>query len=121
MDTKMIIAFTVYGEEDPLRLHPQFGRAPAFCFVHEETGDRLFVDNQAGMEAAHGAGTRAGEIMARQQAKALITGHIGPKALAVLQAAQIPVYNTNLSTVEAAMAAYTAGELTPVTSPNPMR
>lgn len=44
--------------------------------------------------------------------KALITGHCGPKAFRVLEAAAIKVFNTDAPTVAEALARWRAGELT---------
>ena len=71
----------------------------------------MIISNEQNLNAAQGAGIQAGQTIAKAGAQALITGHCGPKAFRVLEAARIKVFNTNAPTVAEALARYRAGEL----------
>ena len=50
-------------------------------------------------------------MVAKAGAKSLVTGWVGPKAVQVLAAAGITIYNTNLPTVAEALRDYREGKL----------
>jgi len=101
----MKVAFTTSGS-----------RVPGFIIYDIDSGTSEFVDNQQSLNAAQGAGIQAAETVVRSGAKALVTGHCGPKAFRVLCAAGVEVYNTDQPTVAAALAAFKAGTLKPADS-----
>jgi predicted Fe-Mo cluster-binding NifX family protein len=105
------LALTTSGTTPEAPLDPRFGRAPRFLVFETETSAFEIVDNQAGVDAAHGAGVQAAETLARLGVKVVVTAHCGPKALAVLARAGIEVYNTDARTVAEAIAAYRSGAL----------
>jgi len=107
----MKLALTASGETLEAPLDPRFGRAPRFLVFETDTGAFEIVDNQAGVDAAHGAGVQAAETLARLGVRGLVTGHCGPKALTVLVRAGIEVYNTDAKTVAEAIEAYRSGTL----------
>jgi predicted Fe-Mo cluster-binding NifX family protein len=105
------LALTTSGENLAAPLHPRFARAPRFLVFDTEIDLFEIVDNQAGVDAAHGAGIHAAETLARLGVRALVTGHCGPKALTVLVRAGIEVYNTDAKTVAEAIEACRSGTL----------
>jgi predicted Fe-Mo cluster-binding NifX family protein len=105
------LALTTPGETLEAPLDPRFGRAPRFLVFETDTSAFEIVDNQAGVEAAHGAGVQAAETLARLGVRGVVTGHCGPKAFDVLVRAGIEVYNTDAKTVAEAIAAHRAGTL----------
>jgi predicted Fe-Mo cluster-binding NifX family protein len=105
------LALTTSGATLEAPLDPRFGRAPRFLVVETETSAFEVVDNQAGVDAAHGAGVQAAETLARLGVKGVVTGHCGPKALGVLARAGIEVYDTDARTVAEAIEAYRSGAL----------
>ena len=107
----MKIAFTTSGETLDSPLDSRFGRAPKFLVYDLDENTFEVIDNGQNLNAAGGAGVQAAETIARQEVTALITGHCGPKAFRVLSAAGIKIYNTEASTVAAALAAFRAGTL----------
>lgn len=110
----MKIAFTTSSGSDlNAPLSSRFGRAPGFLVYDLESGIFEMVDNRQNLEAAQGAGVQAAEAVVRSGAKALVTGHCGPKAFRVLRAAGVEIYNTDAPTVAAALELYRAGKLTP--------
>lgn len=68
---------------------PRFGRAAGFVVVDLPSGAWSYVDNGGSQALAQGAGIQAAEILARNDVQVLLTGHVGPKAAAALQAAGI--------------------------------
>jgi predicted Fe-Mo cluster-binding NifX family protein len=107
----MKVAFTTSGSSLDSPLDTRFGRAPGFLVHDTDSGTSEFVDNQQSLNAAQGAGIQAAETVVRAGAKALVTGHCGPKAFRVLSAAGVKVYNTDQPTVAAALEAFKAGKL----------
>ena len=88
----MKIAVTVRGKDAGSPVDLRFGRAPGFLVADTETGGTEYVDNEAGVGAAQGAGVQAVTRIADRGVQALLTGHCGPNAFRALQAAGIQVY-----------------------------
>jgi len=107
----MKIVFTTSGNDLNAPLDSRFGRAPKFLAYDLDSEIFEVVDNQQNMNAAQGAGIQSAETVARLGAKALVTGHCGPKAFRVLLAAGIKIYNTEAHTVAEALEQYRAGKL----------
>lgn len=107
----MRIAFSAEGATPESMLDPRFGRAKRFMVYDEETASWTAVDNAQNLQAAQGAGIQAAGTVAESGAKALVTGHAGPKAFAVLEKAEIEVYLSGPRTVGEALAAFQRGEL----------
>ena len=114
----MKIVFTTTGENLDAALEPSFGRAPNFLVYDLQTQALEIISNHQNLNAAQGAGIQAAQTIAKAGAHALITGHCGPKAFRVLDAASIKVFNTDAPTVAEALARYRAGELTEAKSAN---
>ncbi|MFO7570570.1 MAG: NifB/NifX family molybdenum-iron cluster-binding protein [Smithellaceae bacterium] len=108
----MKIAVTTSGNDLFAPLDTRFGRAPKFLIYDLDANTFEVVDNQQNLNAAQGAGIQSAQNIARLGAGALITGHCGPKAFRVLQAAGIKIYNTSAATVTEALDQYRAGKLT---------
>jgi predicted Fe-Mo cluster-binding NifX family protein len=92
-------------------MDPRFGRARYLLFVEDTDRTVLPVDNEGGVNAAHGAGIQAAQNLIDHGARVLITGHCGPKAYQVLTTAGIDVYLASDGTAEEAVRRYEAGEL----------
>ncbi len=109
----MKIAFTTSGDGPDAPLDSRFGRAPKFL-VYDLDGDAWqMLDNAQNLGAAQGAGIQAAETVVRAGARAVVTGHCGPKAFRVLAAAGVTVYNSAAPTVATALADFRAGRLAP--------
>ena len=85
----MKIVFTTSGSDLNAPLDSRFGRTPKFLVYDLDSETFEVVDNQQNLNAAQGAGIQSAEAVARLRAKALVTGHCGPKAFRVLLAAGI--------------------------------
>ena len=107
----MKIVFTTAGSNLDAPMDSRFGRAPGFLIYDLDSGTFEMADNRQKMGAAQGAGIQAAETVARLGAKALVTGHCGPKAFRVLRAAGIAIYNTDAPTVAEALDRYRTGIL----------
>ncbi len=107
----MKVVFTASGGDLNAPLDSRFGRAAKFLVYDLDSETFEVVDNQQNLNAAQGAGIQAAETVARLGAKALVTGHCGPKAFRVLLAAGISVYHADAQTVAEALAQYRAGTL----------
>jgi predicted Fe-Mo cluster-binding NifX family protein len=95
----MKIVFTTSGNTLQAPLDSRFGRAPKFLVYDLEGNTVEVIDNRQNLDAVQGAGIQSAEAVARLGAKALVTGHCGPKAFRVLSAAGIKIYNTNVRIV----------------------
>lgn len=107
----MKIAVTASGPELSSPMDMRFGRAKYLLVVDTSDHSVKAVDNRAGMNAEQGAGIQAAQAVIDTGAEALVTGHCGPKAFRALQAAKIPVFLTQATTVEEAVAAFEDGSL----------
>ena len=106
----MKIVVTSTGGDLDAPASPMFGRCPFYVFVDTDTWQFEAVDNPA-MSAAGGAGIQAAQYVVAQGAQAALSGHLGPNAAQVLQAAKVPVYLTSGGTVRQAVEAFKAGQL----------
>jgi predicted Fe-Mo cluster-binding NifX family protein len=109
---KVKIVLTTAGNDINAPLDSRFGRAPKFLVYDLDSGAFEVIDNQQNLDAGQGAGIQSAQTVARSGAKALVTGHCGPKAFRVLSAAGIRIYNTDAPTVTEAIERYRSGKLT---------
>ena len=107
----MKIAVTSQGPDLNSQVDPRFGRAKHFIVVDTETEGFSAHDNTQNLNAAQGAGIQAGRTVADLGVEAVVTGNVGPKAFATLQAANIKIFLTTSGTVKEALAQFKAGEL----------
>jgi predicted Fe-Mo cluster-binding NifX family protein len=90
---------------------PRFGRARYFLLVDTETGDFTAHDNVQNLNAPQGAGIQAGQAVVQLGAKAVLTGNVGPKAFATLQAGQVAIYPGAAGTVRQTLEEFRSGRL----------
>ena len=107
----MKVVVTSQGRELNSAVDPRFGRAKYFIVVDTETGDFSATDNSQNLNAAQGAGIQAGKNVVDLGAEAVIAGHVGPKALATLQASSVAIYTGASGTVADAIEQFKAGKL----------
>lgn len=111
----MKIAITSSGDSLDSSLDLRFGRAAGFILLDTETGSHSWIDNAQNLEAAQGAGIQAAQHVVNAGAKAVITGHTGPKAFKVLKAAGIQVLlAAGANTVAGAIEEWKKGTLTEI-------
>jgi len=112
----MKIAITTSGNDLNASLDSRFGRAPKFLVYDLDANTFEIVDNEQNLNAAQGAGIQSAQNIARLGVGAVITGHCGPKAFRVLEAAKIKIYGTSTATVLEAIEQYREGKLSEATS-----
>ncbi|MBN2293979.1 MAG: NifB/NifX family molybdenum-iron cluster-binding protein [Pirellulales bacterium] len=107
----MKIVVTSQGPDLNSQVDPRFGRAKNFIVVDTETEEFTVHDNTQNLNAAQGAGIQAGRTVADLGVEAVVTGNVGPKAFAALQAAGIKIFLGASGTVKEAVKKFKAGEL----------
>ncbi|MCJ7544794.1 MAG: NifB/NifX family molybdenum-iron cluster-binding protein [Phycisphaerae bacterium] len=107
----MKAAVTSQGREVNSPVDPRFGRAKFFVVVDTETGEFTAADNTQNLNAAQGAGIQAGRKVVELGTQVVITGHVGPKAFATLQAGGVKVCTGAAGTVAEAVEQFKAGNL----------
>ena len=106
----MKIAISSTGTTMESNIDPRFGRASYFVIVDSENSRIVdVIDNRASQEAAHGAGINAATMVAQSGAQVVLTGRVGPKAFAILQAAGIKVISEVSGTIKEALDAFRSG------------
>ncbi len=113
----MRIAVSAEGDTLDAPASPVFGRCPIYIFVDIESMEFEALPNPAASQGG-GAGIQAAQFVVNHGARAVLSGNLGPNALDVLQAANVPAYLVPEGTVHQAVAAYKAGRLQPITEAN---
>ena len=108
----MKIAVSASGQEMSSPVDMRFGRAPWFIIVDTESEEWRAIENKQNMQAAQGAGIQSAECVAGQEVEAVLTGHCGPRAFGVLNAAGVKMYIGVEGTVSEAVERFKKGELT---------
>ena len=99
----MKIAVTSQGPDLSSQVDPRFGRAKGFIVVDTDTGEFSVHDNSQNLSAAQGAGIQAGRTVVDLGVTAVITGNVGPKAFATLEAGNVKIYAKVSGTVKEAI------------------
>ena len=107
----MKIALTALGTTLDSEIDSRFGRAKNFLLYETETGSLSVIDNSVNLNAAQGAGIQSAGNIANSGAKAIITGHCGPKAFRALKEAGVKVYNAKPGKVIDAITFFKSGQL----------
>lgn len=111
----MKIAFSSSGDTLDAALDQRFGRAAKFVIFDTDTESCTTIDNTQNLNAPQGAGIQSAQHVVNAGANVLITGHTGPKAFQVLQAAGTTIYLSNAATVRDALESWKRDELTQIT------
>ncbi len=114
----MRLAIPAQGPGLDARIDSRFGRAAYFVIVDSETGQCSAHDNAANADSPQGTGVQAAQAVVNLGAEAVLSGTVGPKAFAVLQAAGISTYLSLEGTVADAIASFRSGRLCPSTQAN---
>ncbi len=105
------------GQDMKAKASGIFGRCAYFMVINPESGDFKIESNPA-REASGGAGIQAAQWIIDQGVQAVLTGSLGPKAFDVLSAAKIAAYKHDGGSAEGVLAAYQAGKLECMITPN---
>lgn len=106
----MKIAISATGKTMDSQMDQRFGRAASFIIVETNTLDYEAIDNTAAASSG-GAGISAAQTVADKEAKAVITGNVGPNAMNVLKAANIEIYQGSAASVKENVALFIKGTL----------
>lgn len=87
-----------------------FGRAPYFLIFDTETKESIFINNSAAASTG-GAGIKAAQIIADNNASALLTPRCGQNAAEVFKSADIEIYKTTSASVKDNITAFIDGKL----------
>jgi predicted DNA-binding protein (UPF0251 family)/predicted Fe-Mo cluster-binding NifX family protein len=96
----------------------RFGRSRKLIIYDSEDKNHTVIDNSVNMGAAQGAGIQSAQNVINSGAKAVVSGHLGPNAYRVLQAAGVDVYVASNMTATQAIQAYEQGKLAKLTGPD---
>lgn len=106
----MKIVVSSMGQDLDAPVSSIFGRCPYLLFVDSESMAFDVQPNPA-VAASGGAGIQAAQFVIDRGAEVLLTGNVGPNAMQVLQAANLPVYPVWTGTVRQAVEAFGQGQL----------
>ena len=110
-NTSMVVAITSVDGTLEGKVDERFGRARKIVLYDMTTKKHSIVDNANNLNAAQGAGIQAAQNVVRLGAKAIISGHFGPKAYRTLQMAGLEVYSATDMTVNEAIKRFKKGKL----------
>jgi predicted Fe-Mo cluster-binding NifX family protein len=106
----MKLCITAAGNSLDAMTDESFGRAPWLVIVDTDTQALVEAVENSGVQASQGAGIAAAQAVADRGVQALLTGRVGPKAQAALQAAGIQIYeNINRATVRQVLEEFNSG------------
>ncbi|MEW5820750.1 MAG: NifB/NifX family molybdenum-iron cluster-binding protein [Cyanobacteriota bacterium] len=91
----MLIVLSSQGDNLDAELDPRFGRCKYFIFYDTESLSFEYKQNPY-INASGGAGVQASQYVISKNPHAIITGSLGPKALALIESSGIK-YITNVS------------------------
>jgi len=114
----MIIAVTAQSKDPDSEVDSRFGRAKCFHVVNTETNEINIVDNKQSLDLAQGAGIQTAEAIINQKPDVVLTGHCGPKAFQVLNAAGIKVVVEVKGDIKTAVKDFLTGEYDITASPD---
>lgn len=95
----------------------RFGRCRNFIIIDTDTGEFEAFEN-INAASPGGAGIQSAQFAASKGAKAVLTGNVGPNAVATLKAAGIEIYTDISGTVSEALAAFKAVKLKATQDPS---
>ena len=107
----MKIAISSQGRDLSSAVDPRFGRAAGFIVYDDQNAEHEYISNEQNLQAMQGAGIQTAQNVAQTGAKAVISGHVGPKAFSALQSGGIDIYLSQSGTVQEALDAFKAGKL----------
>jgi predicted Fe-Mo cluster-binding NifX family protein len=106
----MKVAVSSRGPGLDARIDPIFGHNAYFVIVDSDTFEFESIINDAA-KLGGGASIQAARLLANSDAKAVLTGNIGPNASRTLTAAELEVYMGARGTVRIAIQLFEEGKL----------
>jgi len=111
------ICITAEGDNLDAQVDQRFGRCQYFIFVDTDTLEFEAVQNE-NVSGMGGVGIQSGQLVADKQAKAVLTGKVGPNASQTLKVAGMEVVLDVSGSVKDAIERFKNGELKPTKGPN---
>ncbi len=97
----------------------RFGRCAYFLIVDSDKVKELKIIKNTGVQAQHGAGITASQIVVDQKVDVVISGNFGPKASLVLSQAGVKCYIVPSSmSIKEALKSLNQGELQELLKPS---
>jgi predicted DNA-binding protein (UPF0251 family)/predicted Fe-Mo cluster-binding NifX family protein len=96
----------------------RFGRSRKLIIYDRENNTHSVIDNTANVGATQGAGIQSAQSVVDSGATSVISGHLGPNAFRLLQAAGVEVYSVSGRTAAEAIRAFEEGKLIKLTGPD---
>jgi predicted Fe-Mo cluster-binding NifX family protein len=112
----MKVAISGSGPDLNSQVDPRFGRAPYLLIVNSDTMKSNVFENP-NIAVARRAGMQTAQLVADTGAQVVLTGNIGPIAVAALSEAGVEVIMGVRGTVENSMTRYLQGQLQPAGQP----
>ena len=111
----MRIAITSKGPQLTSEFDQHFGRTPYFVIIDSKTDEIVkSIDNTENLRAVQGAGVESGKVMVEEDVALVLSGHVGPKALEVLQLGKISAYAVEAHDVKEALEHFHSNNVTPI-------
>lgn len=104
----MKVAITAEQPGMDSMMDSRFGRCAYFIIAETETQDWEALENRDAALSS-GAGIAAAQLVVNKGAKAVLTGHVGPKAAQVLNAAGVQIVSVPDGTVRQKLEDFRAG------------
>jgi predicted Fe-Mo cluster-binding NifX family protein len=112
----MKIAIPASSDNLEANLDPRFGRCQYFLVVDSDSMDFNAIPNDS-INAAHGAGIQAAQIIANMGVDVVITGNVGPNAFNVLFASGIKIVTGASGSIKDVIEKFKSGQLKEVKNP----
>ena len=115
----MKIAVCCNDNNDGSMISSRLGRSPWLGVYDDQSESWSFIENTQNLNAAQGAGIQTAQNIVNTGAEVLLTNNSGPKAMQVLQMAEIKVYQAPTDkTITDCIELYKADSLNPISSAN---
>ncbi|QSZ26988.1 NifB/NifX family molybdenum-iron cluster-binding protein [Aceticella autotrophica] len=112
----MKIAVSSEGSSIDSKMDTRFGRAEYFIIVDNKTMEYEAIKNSAAAKSG-GAGTEAAQQLVNKGVEAVISSNVGPNAMDVLVAANIPAYKASNLSIKEAVEHFNKGLLEKISEP----
>ncbi len=113
----MKICITSQGDNLDSQVDQRFGRCQYFIIADTQTLEFEAIKNP-NIDTMGGAGIQSGQLISAKEAKAVLTGNVGPNAFQTLQSAGIDVISGVFGSVREAIKRYNNCEFRPTQGPS---